>query len=424
MNRRSFLKSSVAAWPAVSALAAWAAPPSGRNPNILIRSAWQTVNIGDIAHTPGLLRLLEKYIPEADVTLWPSKVDQGVDELLLRRFPKLNILRGPDDIAAALKKCDFFLHGSAASFGAERDVRRWVSETGKPFGVYGIGVPNYPAAVENIVISPSTKAKTMEVLNQAQFAFFRDSVSMNRAKELGCHNSIMEYCPDAAFACDLHDDAKADAYLKKVGLETGKFLCCIPRLRISPYWKMKPDVPFHPARHARNEEMKEHDHRPLREAITRIVRETEMTVLVCPEDSSHVELGKEMLVDKLPEDVRRRVVWRDSYWLTDEAVSVYKRMPVCSATRCTRRLCASATAFRQSFVVGPSKRPKAPCGATSVCRNGSLISTWKKKWRACRKRPCKWQRIRQGRRRKPWRLARLWKSDNEKRWRSCARPSD
>jgi hypothetical protein len=36
-------------------------------------------------------------------------------------------------------------------------------------------------------------------------------------------------------------------------------------------------------------------------------------------------VGKEWLVDKLPADVRRRVVWRENFWLTDEALSVYVR---------------------------------------------------------------------------------------------------
>jgi len=36
-------------------------------------------------------------------------------------------------------------------------------------------------------------------------------------------------------------------------------------------------------------------------------------------------LGKEMLYDKLPDDVKDRVVWRQDYWLTDEALSVYVR---------------------------------------------------------------------------------------------------
>ena len=36
-------------------------------------------------------------------------------------------------------------------------------------------------------------------------------------------------------------------------------------------------------------------------------------------------LGKEMLVDPLPDDVKKKVVWRDHYWLTDEALSTYVR---------------------------------------------------------------------------------------------------
>lgn len=42
---------------------------------ILVRSSWQTINIGDIAHTPGLLSILESYLPEVELYLWPSKLD-------------------------------------------------------------------------------------------------------------------------------------------------------------------------------------------------------------------------------------------------------------------------------------------------------------------------------------------------------------
>ncbi|RYD29417.1 MAG: polysaccharide pyruvyl transferase family protein, partial [Verrucomicrobiaceae bacterium] len=77
--------------------------------------------------------------------------------------------------------------------------------------------------------------------------------------------------------------------------------------------------------HKRNEEMKEHDHAPLRDAIIQVVRNTDMKILVCPEDSTHMEVGKEMLVDPLPDDVKAKVVWRKDFWLTDEAVSTYVR---------------------------------------------------------------------------------------------------
>lgn len=50
-----------------------------------------------------------------------------------------------------------------------------------------------------------------------------------------------------------------------------------------------------------------------------------MKILVCPEDSTQMETGRELLVDPLPADVKARVVWRETFWLTDEALSIYVR---------------------------------------------------------------------------------------------------
>src|SRR6185436_9298492 len=108
---------------------------------ILLRSSWQTVNIGDIGHTPGVLRLIEQHLPGVDVRLWPSDVGNGVEDLLRRRFPRLAIVRGPEAVAAAFNECDFLLHGSGPSLVGRADVRRWSAETGKPYGVYGITFP-------------------------------------------------------------------------------------------------------------------------------------------------------------------------------------------------------------------------------------------------------------------------------------------
>ena len=80
MNRRDFFSSSAkvtAAAFATSMLPASifaAAAKAGRAPRILLRSSWQSVNIGDIGHTPGVLAILEKHFPEAEVILWPSTV--------------------------------------------------------------------------------------------------------------------------------------------------------------------------------------------------------------------------------------------------------------------------------------------------------------------------------------------------------------
>lgn len=68
---------------------------TSRPPHILLCSAWQMINIGDVAHTPAALALLETHFPEAQVTLWPHKpLAPAAIELMLRRFPSLQIVEG------------------------------------------------------------------------------------------------------------------------------------------------------------------------------------------------------------------------------------------------------------------------------------------------------------------------------------------
>lgn len=322
MKRRAFIQSSLAA-SLLASVQGFAA--AGRKPRILLRSSWQTVNIGDIAHTPGVLNILRKHLPEAEITLWPSNVDNGVEPLLLAEFPKLKIAKpGSEALKRAFEECDFLLHGSGPSIVAERDLIRWHAETGKPYGIYGITF-SLKKSSATTPQSQDAMARSVEVLSRAQFVFFRDSKSLELAKRLGAQSPVMEFGPDGAFACDLRDEEKAKVFLAENALETGKFLCCIPRLRYTPYWRIKENRAFDEIKHARNEEMKEHDHAPLREAIVKVVSQTDLKVLVCPEDRTQMAVGKEMLIDKLPRHILERVVWRPNYWLTGEAVSVYVR---------------------------------------------------------------------------------------------------
>lgn len=318
MKRRGFLKQ-LGMGTAGMGLTRWGASSSRgaetsgakRQPRVLLRSSWQTVNIGDIAHTPGVLTLLEQELPEAEVWLWPSDIRNGVEELLRARFPQLRLVQGQAAIKEAFESCDFLLHGSGPSLVAQRDVVRWKQETGKPFGVWGITLGE-------------VGQETCDLLSAADFVFFRDTVSLATAKRQGIASPVMAFGPDGAFNVDLANDAAAEKSLKEMGLTEGRFLCCIPRLRFTPYWKIK-DRPFDEEKHRRNEEMREQDHAPLRAAITRLVEETDYQVLLCPEDASQMEVGRQNLYDPLPENIRKRVVWREQYWLTDEAISTYRR---------------------------------------------------------------------------------------------------
>ena len=325
LNRRDFVRLTAASVAGVACARPLRAAQDRRAPQILLRSSWQVVNIGDVAHTPGVLALLEKHVPEAETVLWASAdLTPQVAGMLTRRFPKLWIVKGTigadgrasePALGEAVAWADFLLHGSGPSMVGQRDVAAFVRHTGKPFGVYGITYGGFGTSEKDL-------------LGQARFAFFRDSVSLAKAKSDGIKCPVMEFAPDGAFAVDVRDDEAAKTFLAKHGLEEGRFLCCIPRLRYTPYWKIhgRPMDAEAERKHARNEAMKEHDHAPLREAIVAVARRRPATkVLLCPEDRSQMAVGKEMLLDKLPADVRENVVWREGFWLTDEALATYAR---------------------------------------------------------------------------------------------------
>jgi polysaccharide pyruvyl transferase WcaK-like protein len=319
MNRRSFIQSSLL----LTLGAALArAGVEKRRPRILLCSAWQVVNIGDIAHTPGALALLEQFLPDAEITLWAfNPLTPAARSLILRRFPRVQILESkldehgePSDKAsvAAIDVADFFLHASGPATLGWRHAEAFRRRTGRGFGVYGVTYGLYGTPER-------------ETLSRAEFVYFRDSVSLARAKEEGVHAPIMGWAPDTAFAFDVSDERRANAFLAAHDLKPREFLCCISRYRNTPFWTMPgKNVAFDPVKGARNREKKDADHAPLLAAITAVVRETEMRVLLCPEDESQMAITRTMLWDRLPEDVRRRVVWRETFWLPDEAVSVYQ----------------------------------------------------------------------------------------------------
>lgn len=306
MHRRHFLH---------VALAAGLAPPLARaqapNTKILLRSSWQTVNIGDIAHTPGMLTLLEKHRPDAVVTLWPNSLDRGIAELLRARFPKLRIATTAAEQDAALADCDFFLHGSGPGLVGAKEAHR-ARRAGKPYGFGGITLRDEEIRSER------------DLLGGAAFVFLRDTDSLRALQASGITGPRIDFGPDATFAVDLRDEPAAARLLETHRLEPGRFLCAIPRLRWTPYWEIHPGTrqPM-PERIAENERFAEIDHAKLRAGICGWVRETKMRVLLCPEMTYEVPLLRSLVFDKLPADVQPHVAVLDRYWLTAEACSVY-----------------------------------------------------------------------------------------------------
>ena len=187
-----------------------------------MRGSWHSINIGDIAHTVGTINLINTYLPEVEIILWPKNVKDGVKEMILRRFPNLQIIQKEREVQSAFQECDFFLHGSGPVLVGQDELLRWRKGTGKPYGVFGIGIGNKRAVEQR------------DLLSNAEFLFFRESISLQRARDNGVECPTMEFGPDATFSTDVRNDRAANRFLSAHGLEHGRFLCCIPRYRKYP----------------------------------------------------------------------------------------------------------------------------------------------------------------------------------------------
>ncbi|MDR2674675.1 MAG: polysaccharide pyruvyl transferase family protein [Opitutaceae bacterium] len=328
-----------------------------RPPTILLRSGWQSANIGDIAHTPGVLRVFEQHAPGAGFILWPGVFDRGVEGMLRRRFPKVRFVRdaarwrppapraGDCTLAEAFAQADLLLHGSGPGLVGTGEIEQWRRETGKPWAAFGVTVGS---PVGSIATGPDFPPGLADLMSSAAMFFTRETRSLEAAREAGV-TAPLAFSPDATFALDdLRDEAAADALLAAHKLEPGRFLCAIPRLRLTPYWRMHPAKrPYTPeevaVREKFNAAQAPADFGVLRDAITHWVRTTGQRVLLCPEMTYETELFEPHILSRLPGDVRPHVTALDRYWLTDEANSVYARASLVLSMECHSPILAIAT---------------------------------------------------------------------------------
>jgi hypothetical protein len=316
---------------------------SARSPTILIVSGWQDVNIGDIAHTPGLLHILETFLPRSKIILWKSSSSKQVHELLQLNFPSVRIIYGGvnsqenednQEVTDAVNQADIMLHGSGPFLVGAGNLDFWIRESGgKPFGVFGTTLE-------------SPREYHLGILRKASFVFTRETLSIEHLKKAGIEGDHIRFAPDATFFMHIRDDRKAGRFLKENGLEERKFICVIPRLRITPYYKFRPgNAGWSDERIAFVEELnqrtKEQDHAKMREAMVAWVRETGNKVLVCPEMTYQVDIMDELLIDPLPADVRPYVIKR-GYWMPDEAASVYEKTHTVLSFECHSPIIAAA----------------------------------------------------------------------------------
>ncbi|CAN5116980.1 polysaccharide pyruvyl transferase family protein [soil metagenome] len=342
-SRRSFIKlsalsSTSALLPTASFGVSESTPRAAlkKNPVIILRSSWGDGNIGDQGHTPGTIRLLTQYVPNAEILLWHTDPRPETERLISRNFPTVKVIRGKfyesgkpfeGEVKDAFERADMFIFNSGMAMNFGLYGKDWggnmssltpyiyCAENNIPFGIYGQSFDRFDF--------PSMYAYR-NVLSQAAFVYCRDGESLKFLKENKFRTPVLEFGPDGCFGINVRDEERGLAYLKKAGLEAQKFLAVVI-LTNTPYANRRPnaiDLGKSPA------DWQEEDRSrmaKIREMITNWVRETGLSVLLAPEVTKEIEPAKTFLYDQLPADVQAKVVWRDTFWNADEAMSVYAR---------------------------------------------------------------------------------------------------
>jgi len=322
VSRRTFLKASglalgAAAFPVV-------AKAAEQQKTVLLQCAWAVKNIGDIGHTPGTLRFLEQYLPEAKVILWAQKTNPQVDAMLMKRFPKLEIVKGSlkqkeGAVQEAIARSDFFLRGPG--MGQSTDFMKYCNKVGKPWGLQG------QSYFPDMVTGPGAEER-IALLSSAAFLYCRDSKTLQTLKDAGVKSPVLEFGPDGCFGIDVRDEEKAFARMKKHGLEEKKFIT----IQLRTHSPSSPGVddrrpqklnPLHPTPENIADDTRRA--RVYQDLIKMWVKETGWKVVIAPEVNKEMEYNKKFIYDPLPDDLKQHVVNFDEFWNVDEACSFYKR---------------------------------------------------------------------------------------------------
>jgi polysaccharide pyruvyl transferase WcaK-like protein len=299
----------------------------GRPKTILLQSAWDTVNIGDIGHTPGTLRVIEEHLPEVKVVLWAMKVDERVTAMLKKRFPKVEILQGSlagkgekdEALRQAISNCDLYIRNSG--MGQDISFMQFCQKAGKPYGLFG---QSYFASM----VEGKGAEERLALLNAASFIYTRETKTLEILKKGGVKTPVLEFGQDGCFGIDVRDDERGLATMQKLGLEERKFITIELRTNTAKLPgvddKRTPKLnPLHPT----PEQIADDERRAAeyRELVTMWVKKTGHKVLIAPEVKKEMGHNKRLIHDPLPPEIQKHVVNLEEFWNADEAASIFAR---------------------------------------------------------------------------------------------------
>jgi polysaccharide pyruvyl transferase WcaK-like protein len=252
---------------------------------------------------------------------------EGVASDLLDRFPSevfRQLARENPAAAAAFRRARFVIYNSGTTLNFGRlGVRnlwgytllwlmplilaRWLKVP------YGINAQSFDAVdwPVDLVHRP--------LLRDAAFVYCRDgdSLAYLKQRDLLCRRT--GFRPDSTFFFNGFDEPWADAFMKRHRLEDRRFLALAVRIpaEVAHY--------HDPAGGVLSRERRELHLRKLADFIVRWVRETGQPVLLSPETRAVIQPSRELLHARLPAAARKRCLWLDRFWTTEQAYSIYRR---------------------------------------------------------------------------------------------------
>jgi polysaccharide pyruvyl transferase WcaK-like protein len=311
------------------------------------------VNIGDIAHTPGMIHLLNTYLPDFPITLWPNDISLVEEKMLMRQFPKLKIVYGKlnreglpetEEVKQAFADHDFLLHGSGPGIIGQAKMEAWKKATGKPYGIFGVTIGSISAGLK-------------ELLQGASFIFTRETASLKVITDAAITQPVTGFAPDATFFMPIRDEVQAEAFMRTRKLEERKFICVAPRSRFTPYHRIHLSNGWDAEKINQvirdNLKYAEADHEKLRQVIIAWVTETGNKVVLVPEMVYQTELFEPYLYNPLPESIKPHVVMHP-YWQPDEAASLYARAAAVISMECHSPIISLVNGTPAIYVRQPS----------------------------------------------------------------------
>jgi polysaccharide pyruvyl transferase WcaK-like protein len=294
---------------------------------IVLQSGWDTINIGDIGHTPGTLRILEHNLPQVRIIVWMMKTDERIQAMLQRRFPNVEFLQGSltgkskhdQRLQSVIQSCDLFIRNSG--MGQDLSYMKFCRHHGIPYGLFGQSF--FPTMVQG-----DGADERIDLLNQAAFIYTRESKTLGILQQAKLKTPILEFGPDGCFGIDVRDEDRALATMTKLGIKERCFITVQIRTNTPKYPGVddpRPEKlnPLHPTpQQVVDDERRAAKYRAL---MQRWIEKTGGKVLIAPETLKEMGHNKRLLYDPMPTALQKHIVNLESFWNANEAASIFAR---------------------------------------------------------------------------------------------------